>query len=75
MVQQTARAILENGALRLLSPLSGIPEGRPLRIIVNVENPTHPLADCFGVLSDEDAREMRVAIDSEFEKVNPDEWK
>jgi predicted DNA-binding antitoxin AbrB/MazE fold protein len=76
MVQQTVKAVFENGVLRPLTPLSGVPERRQLRVTVTVDDPpAHPLADCVGILPDEDAAEMRDAIEQEFEKVDPNEWR
>ena len=35
----------------------------------------HTVASCVGILPDEDAREMRELIESEFEKVDLRDWK
>ena len=73
---QTIEAIYENGVLRPLQPLNGITEHARLKVTVEVEEPQpHPLADCMGIMPDEDAEEMLRIIEDEFGKVNMDEWK
>ena len=72
---QTVEAIYENGILRPLKPLEGIAEHRRVKVTVEVEEPVrHPLADCVGILPNEDAQQMRRIIEDEFEKVDPREW-
>ncbi|MBM4086413.1 MAG: DUF104 domain-containing protein [Planctomycetes bacterium] len=72
---QTIEAVYENGVLRPLSPLQGIEEHRRVKLTVEAEDrPRHPLADCVGILPDEDAEEMLRIIEEEFEKVDPREW-
>jgi hypothetical protein len=75
MVRQTVNAIFENGVLRPLKPLTGVPEHRTLRVTVSLDAPPHPLADCIGILPDEDAADRRKSIEEEFEKVDPDDWR
>jgi predicted DNA-binding antitoxin AbrB/MazE fold protein len=79
MVRQTVDAVYENGVLRPLTPLTGVPEHGAVRITVTGAIATgaaqRPLADCVGILPDADAQEMRSAIEREFEGVNPNEWK
>ena len=75
MVRQTVDAVYENGVLRPLTPLTGVPEHGAVRITVTVDEPAHPLAACVGILPDADADEMRSAIEREFEGVDPNEWK
>ena len=73
---ETVDAIYEDGVLRLSRPLKGVVEHA--RVKVPVETPQgvrHPVADCFGILPDEDAAEMRRIIEAEFERVNPSEWR
>lgn len=73
---QTIEAIYENGLLRPLQQIEGIAEHTRVKLRLEAANEqSHPLADCFGVLSDEDAAEMSRIIESEFERVNPDEWR
>lgn len=75
MVRQTLDAIYENGVLRPLTPLQGVPEHGAVRITVSVDEPANPLTACVGILPDADAAEMRNAIEREFERVDPNEWK
>ncbi len=73
---QTIDAIYEDGILRPIQPLEGVAERSRVRLTVEVAQPAvHPLADCFGILPDEDAQEMLRIIEEEFERVNPDEWR
>jgi predicted DNA-binding antitoxin AbrB/MazE fold protein len=71
---KTVEAIYENGVLHPLQSLVGITEHCKVKVTVEVETPPHPLADCIGILPDEDAAEMLRVIEDEFEKVNPSEW-
>lgn len=72
---QIIEAIYEDGVLRPLQPLKDIEEHSKVKIIIETETqPRHPLADCIGILPDEDAREMRRIIEEEFEKVDLREW-
>lgn len=73
---QTVEAIYEDGLHRPIQPLEGVAEHSRVRVTVEVaELAPHPLADCFGILPDEDAEEMRRIIEAEFEQVHPDEWR
>lgn len=66
---QIIEAIYEDGVLRPLQPLKDIEEHSKVKIIIETETqPRHPLADCIGILPDEDAREMRRIIEEEFEE-------
>ncbi len=72
---ETVDAVYEGGVLRPIHPLHGIDEHSKVRITVEpTREPSHPLEGCIGILPDEDADEMRRAIESEFEQVNPREW-
>ncbi|MBI3950730.1 MAG: antitoxin family protein [Acidobacteria bacterium] len=72
---ETVEAIYENGILRLVQPLQGIPEHSTVKVTVEIKDqPHHPLADCLGTLSDEDAADMLRIIEDEFEQVNLSEW-
>jgi predicted DNA-binding antitoxin AbrB/MazE fold protein len=75
MTQATFKAIYQNGVLRPLQPLAEIPENQQLDVTVTVNEKPGGLKDCFGILPDEDAREMAAIIEAEFEKVDLDEWK
>jgi len=75
LMRQTFEAIYENGVLRPVQPLEGIAQHSKLKVTVEVEEERrHPLADCIGILPDEDAAEMLRIIEDEFEKVNLSEW-
>lgn len=69
----TVEAIYESGILRPLHPLE-LPEHTRVRLRVELV-PEHLLADCVGIMPNEDAEEMRRIIEQEFEQVNPDEWR
>ena len=72
---ETVEAIYEDGVLRLARPLKEITEHSRVKVTVEVqEQPHHPLADCLGILPDEDAAELLRIIENEFEKVNLSEW-
>ena len=72
---QTIEAIYNNGILHPVQPLKGIPEHARVKVTVEIaERPRHPLADCVGILPDEDAEEMLHIIQDEFERVNLNEW-
>jgi hypothetical protein len=79
MVRQTIDAVYENGVLRPLTPLTGVPEHGAVRLTVMpaiaAGEAPRPLANCLGILPDADAQEMRSAIEREFERVDSNEWK
>jgi hypothetical protein len=74
MVRQTIDAVYENGVLRPLTPLTGVPEHGAVRLTVMVAiaggEARRPLSNCVGILPDADAQEMRSAIEREFEGVD-----
>jgi len=72
---RTVEAIYENGVLRPLEPLEDLKEHEHVRITIETDGRDHPLADCIGILPNEDAEEMRQIIEKEFEKVDPSEWR
>lgn len=72
---QSIEAVYENGVLRPVKPLKGIPERAHVKITLKSVKQPHPLDEVFGTISDEDAKLMREAIEEAFEKVDPDEWK
>ncbi|MCX7992342.1 MAG: antitoxin family protein [Fimbriimonadales bacterium] len=74
MAARVIDAVYENGVIRPLKPLKGLAEHTRLRVTIE-ETPSHPLSECVGVLSDEDAAEMKRIIEEEFEQVTEDEWK
>ena len=60
----------------MLEPLQGVREQSRIKVQIELpEEAPHPLAGCIGILSDEDAAQMRRAVKEEFEEVNFDEWK
>ena len=68
-------AIYEGGVLRPLQSLEGIAEHAHVRLTVESVDPAgNGLADCIGIMPDEDAAEMRRIIENEFEQVNLREW-
>ena len=72
---QTINAIYEAGVLRPVQSLEGIAEHARVRLTIESVDPvSNGLADCIGILSDEDAAEIRRIVESEFEQVNLDEW-
>jgi predicted DNA-binding antitoxin AbrB/MazE fold protein len=73
---RTVHAFYENGILRPLEPLEGVDEHS--RVLVTIElapRRLHPLADCVGILPDEDAKEMLGIIHEEFERVDAEDWR
>jgi predicted DNA-binding antitoxin AbrB/MazE fold protein len=74
---RTIEAFYENGALHPLEPLEGVAEHSRVTLILNLDAGVRPhaLADLIGTLSDEDAKEMRQAIDEEFEGIDAEKWK
>ncbi len=76
-------AIFENGVLRPLQPLVGVPDKAEVDITVSTRdvksNGTHAAVDqgwqtCFGSISDADAAEMTRVVKDEFEKVDQRDW-
>jgi len=70
---QTLEAIYENGILRPLKMLTGLPEHTKVKIIVEYEV-VNPLLQFAGILSDEEAEAIQAVIAEEFGKVDLDEW-
>lgn len=68
-------AVYEGGVLRPLESLEGIAEHSQVKLTVeSVEPEDDGMADCIGILPDEDAVEMRRIVQSEFEQVDMNEW-
>jgi len=73
-------AIFENGVFRPEQPVH-LPAGSHVEVLL----PEEPHAtrealrkrfpDSYGVLSARDAEEIQRAIDEEFRKVDPDDWR
>lgn len=71
---KTVEAIYENGTLRPLEPLIGIANNTRVRLAIEALPLASPLADCFGIMPDEDAEEMLRIVNDEFERVEADGW-
>ena len=72
---QTINAVYEGGVLRPLQSLEGIAEHAQVKLTVeSVDAAGNGLADCIGILPDEDAAELRQIVETEFEQVNLHEW-
>lgn len=74
-MQRTIEAIFANGVLRPLAPIDFIDENGRVTLTVNLASGGRPLKGWVGGLDDADAAEMLRVIDTEFERVNPDDWK
>jgi len=73
---RTIDAIYEDGILRPLQALEGLPDHAQVRVTVEgVTKPRHPLADCIGILPDDDAAELLEIMEREFEQVDSREWR
>lgn len=73
--RQTVEAIYENGVLRPLQPLEGFAEHCKVKITIQCDEiPPHPLARFAGILSDEEAQELRRIIEEEFERIDLNAW-
>jgi predicted DNA-binding antitoxin AbrB/MazE fold protein len=72
---ESVDAVYEDGVLRLSKPLAGVQEHSRVRVTVETASEgRRPLADCVGILPDDDAEEMSRIIKEAFEQVNPREW-
>jgi len=76
----TIPAVYENGVFKPNAPVD-LPSGAKVDLIVS-EPQDDAVAilkarfpNSFGGLSDEDAEEMRKAIEEECERIDPDAWK
>ena len=76
----TIPAVYENGVFGPNAPVN-LPSGAKVELIM-AEPQDDPVAilkarfpNSFGGLSDEDAEEMRKAIEEECERIDPDAWK
>ena len=68
-------AIFENGVFRPLEPVSELPN--LAEVTVSVDSPHFnktSLLQCIGILSDEDAAEMKAIIAEEFERTDERDW-
>ena len=72
---RTIKAIYEGGVLRPLEVIEGIAEHAQVNLTVEaIEQSGNGLADCIGILPDDDAAEIRQIVESEFEQVNLSDW-
>jgi len=72
---QTIEAIYENGILRPLEPIKNLAEQCKVKITIEREEITpHPLLEFAGILSDEEAKELKRIIETEFERIDPNAW-
>lgn len=67
--------VFEDGVLKPLRPIDWLEEHRQVTVVVDVPSKKHPLEGWVGSVSKEDADAMRKAIDEEYERVDPDDWK
>jgi predicted DNA-binding antitoxin AbrB/MazE fold protein len=74
MATRVIEAVYEDGVIRPLKPVKGLAEHTRLRVTIEEIRP-HLLTECVGVLSDEDATEMKRIIEEEFEQIAEDDWK
>lgn len=73
--KQIVEAIYENGVLRPLQGLEGVPEGSKVKMEIEGDRAKqHPLLQFAGILSDEEATELRQTINRTFRKVDPNAW-
>lgn len=72
---RTFNAVFEDGVLRPLESLDGLPEHVRVKVTVeHIETAVVGMKECIGIMPDDDAAELRSIIEAEFEQVNPSEW-
>lgn len=77
---QRIKALYENGVLRPLQPLQGVPDHSRVDITVSTPDTLDArhgpggLEACLGTLPAADADEMSRIIEAEFEKVDERDW-
>ena len=70
---QPLEAIYENGVLRPLKALEGLPENCKVKITMQPSETTpHPLLQFAGILNDKEVVDLRRIIEEEFERIDPD---
>lgn len=74
-MQKTIRARFVKGVFEPVEPVEGVEENRQVTVIIDLPDRRPPLEGWVGGLSDDDARDMIRVIESEFEQINPDDWK
>ncbi len=66
---RTIEAIYENGVFRPLEPLDGLRENSKVTILIQSNEPNQkPFLEFAGILSDDEAAELKRIIEEEFEK-------
>ncbi len=73
-MKTTLEAVYENGVFRPLKRLEGIAEHRQVTLTVTAEEQPSSLADFSGRITADEAEEMRIIVEREFERVDPREW-
>jgi predicted DNA-binding antitoxin AbrB/MazE fold protein len=73
-MQETIKAVYENGMLRPLQPLNWLRDKSEVVVTVSAEEARPPWTACVGLISDKDASAMIAAIADAFEQVESDEW-
>ncbi|HVU62949.1 MAG TPA: antitoxin family protein [Phycisphaerales bacterium] len=74
------KAIFENGVIRPLQPLLGLPNRASLDVTVTSLDHVPSTTDangvraCLGTISDADAAEMAKLVTDEFERVDERDW-
>lgn len=72
---RSVRAIYENGVFRPLELLDGLPERSAVSLRVEEIDSSHgTLADFAGRWSAQDADRIAAIIETEFERINPNDW-
>ena len=76
-MSRAVKAIYENGIFRPLEPLEDLAEHSEVDLLVEEKatSASHPLAECIGILPDEDASEILRIIKEEFEQVDVEAWR
>ena len=73
-MKKTVEAVYENGVFRPLERPEGIAEHRHVILTVTFEGTPLSLGDLSGRISVDDAEEMRIIVEREFERVDLREW-
>lgn len=70
---QTVEAIYEDGVLRPIKALSGLPEYSRVKITIEYDQtPPHPLLQFAGILSDDEAATLQRALRDECQQPDSD---
>ena len=74
-MQKSVQAKYVNGVFRPDEPMDWLEENRPVTVIIDLPDRRQSFEGRVGGLSDEDARDMRRAVEEGFERVNSDDRK